>query len=111
MGENLFPMILMIFFRDTGTNSELTVPYNPQQNGVVERKNKTICQETKAMMCVFDLPYSIWEKASRKTIYIQKRIPHVVTEDKTPKEAFTSEKPEVGHLRIFGCLMYIHVPK
>ena len=31
--------------------------------------------------------------------------------DKTPKEAFIGKKPEVGHLRIFGCLVYIHVPK
>ena len=29
----------------------------------------------------------------------------------TPEEAFTSEKPEIGHLRIFGCPMYIHVPR
>jgi hypothetical protein len=29
----------------------------------------------------------------------------------TPKEAFTIVKPEVGHFRIFGCLVYIHVPK
>ena len=31
--------------------------------------------------------------------------------DKTPEEAFIGEKAEVGHLRIFGCLVYIHVPK
>ena len=32
-------------------------------------------------------------------------------EDRTPGEAFTREKPEVGHLRVFGCPVYIHVPK
>jgi hypothetical protein len=31
--------------------------------------------------------------------------------NKTPKEVFTGKKPEVNHLRIFGCPMYIHVPK
>lgn len=29
----------------------------------------------------------------------------------TPKEAFTEQKPEIGHLRIFGCPDYIHVPR
>ena len=51
IGENLFLMILMIFYRVVGIKRELIVPYNPQQNGVVERKNKTICEEAKAMMC------------------------------------------------------------
>jgi hypothetical protein len=37
--------------------------------------------------------------------------PHVILKDKTPKEVFSGIKPEVGHLRIFGCPMYIHVPK
>ena len=31
--------------------------------------------------------------------------------NETPEEAFTGEKPDVGHLRIFGCHVYIHVPK
>jgi hypothetical protein len=31
--------------------------------------------------------------------------------DKTPKDIFSGTKPEVGHLRIFGCPVYIHVPK
>jgi hypothetical protein len=31
--------------------------------------------------------------------------------DKTPEEVFSRMKPEVEHLRIFGCLVYIHVPK
>jgi hypothetical protein len=31
--------------------------------------------------------------------------------NKTPEEVFTRKKPEVSHLRIFGCLVYIHVPK
>ena len=37
--------------------------------------------------------------------------PYRVLSNKTPKEAFSGEKPKVSHLRIFGCLMYIHIPK
>jgi hypothetical protein len=44
-------------------------------------------------------------------VYIQNRCPHAILKDKTPEEVFLRIKPEVGHLRIFGCPVYIHVPK
>jgi len=42
-------------------------------------------------------------------IYVQNRIPHRILGDKTPEEAFSTMKPKIGHLRIFGCPTYIHV--
>ena len=44
-------------------------------------------------------------------MYIGNKSPHVVLDEKTPKEVFTSEKLDISHLRIFGCLVYIHIPK
>ena len=44
-------------------------------------------------------------------MYIQNKSPHAILGDKTPEEAFTSVKPKVGNLRIFGCPVYIHVLK
>jgi hypothetical protein len=44
-------------------------------------------------------------------VYIQNRCPHVILKGKTLEEVFLGIKPEVGHIRIFGCPMYIHVPK
>ena len=99
------------FCQDAGIKRELTVPYNPQQNGVVERKNKSICEAAKAMIHDHDLPMSLWAEASSTVVYVQNRSPHRILGDKTPKEAFTRVKPEVSHLRIFGCPVYIHVPK
>ena len=43
-------------------------------------------------------------------VYIQNKRPHKVLGSKTPKEAYSGKKPEVGHFRIFGCLTYSHVP-
>jgi hypothetical protein len=87
------------------------VPYNPQQNGVAERKNKTICEATKAMMFDQDLPNSLWAEATSTVVHIQNRCPRAIFKDKTPEEVFSGIKPEVGHLRIFECPVYIHVPK
>jgi hypothetical protein len=45
------------------------------------------------------------------TIYVQNRIPHKILKNITPKEAFTRVKLEIGHFKIFGCPVYLHVPK
>ena len=44
-------------------------------------------------------------------VYVQNISPHKNLRNMTPEEAFTRVNPEVGHLRIFGCPVYIHVPK
>jgi hypothetical protein len=58
-----------------------------------------------------DLPLEFWAEACNMTIYVQNRSPHRILEDKTPEEEFTGVRPEIGNLRIFGCPVYIHVPK
>lgn len=58
-----------------------------------------------------DLPFFLWDKASRTTVSIQNQIRHRVLEGMTPEESFSKRKPEVRHMRIFGCIVYIHVPK
>jgi hypothetical protein len=52
-----------------------------------------------------------WEKESMTTVYVQNRSPHKTLRNMMSEEAFTGVKPEVGHFRIFGCPVYIHVPK
>ena len=52
----------------------------------------------------------LWAEAVSTAVYVQNRCPHRAVKGKTPEEAFTGEKPEVGHLRIFGCPVFIHVP-
>ena len=51
------------------------------------------------------------EGVARTTVYVQNISPHRVLGNKTPEEMFSGEKPEVSHLRIFGCPVYVHVPR
>ena len=53
----------------------------------------------------------LWAEAAKTAIYVQNRISHSSLGNKTPEEMFSREKPEVSHLKIFGCPVYIHIPK
>jgi hypothetical protein len=88
----------------------LTVPYKPQQNGVVERKNRAIVGAARAMLYDQDLSKFLWAEACSTTTYIQNMSPHNVLGILTLEEAFTRKKPKVGHFRIFDFLVYCHVP-
>ena len=57
------------------------------------------------------LPMHLWEEAARTVVYVQNRTPHRVLENKIAEEFFSSKKLEVSQLKIFGCPVYIHIPK
>jgi hypothetical protein len=57
------------------------------------------------------LPLFLWAEACNTAVYLQNRSPHRVLGNMTPDEAFTGQKPQVGHLRIFGCVTYSFIPK
>jgi hypothetical protein len=90
-----------------GIKKELTVPYNPQQNGVVERKKRTIGGAACAMIHDQGLPMFLWVEACLTTIYIQKRSPHTIL---GPKEVYIGTRLDVSHLHIFGSICYCNVP-
>ena len=54
--------------RDSRVKRELTTPYNPQQNGIVERKNRTIMEAARAMLHDQDFPMHLWAEATRTTV-------------------------------------------
>jgi transposase InsO family protein len=61
---------LEYFCKSVGIKRQLTMPYNPQQNGVAKRKNRTICEAAKEMMFDQDLPNSLWAIATSTVVYI-----------------------------------------
>jgi hypothetical protein len=99
------------FCRDVGIKRELTTPYNPQQNGVAERKNRTIMEVVKTMIHDEDLPMCLWGEATMVAVYVQNRLSHSALGFKNLEEMFVGKKPEVSHLKIFGCPVFIHIPK
>ena len=58
-----------------------------------------------------DLPMHLWAEVARTIVYVQKKLSHSALGFKTPEEMYTGKKPEVSHLKIFGCPVYVHIPK
>ena len=100
-----------VFCAQEGIRREWTVPYNPQQNGVAERKNRSIVGAVRSMLHDQSLPFFLWAEACSTVVYLQNRSPHRVLGSKTPEEVFMGKKPDVSRFRIFGGVTYSHVPE
>ena len=93
-----------------GIEFQTTVPYNPEQNGVAERKNRTLCESARSMLFDADLPTKYWGEAISTACYVQNRLPTKAA-NKTPYELWNGTKPDVKHLRVFGSKAFVHVPE
>ena len=94
-------------FCDThGIKRHMTVPYSPQQNGVVERRNRTLMEMTRSIMKAMKIPHYLWGEAVRHSTYLINRVATRTLKDQSPYECLKKKKPNVGHLRVFGCVYY-----
>ena len=93
-----------------GIQRQLTAAYTPQQNGVAERKNRTILNMVRSMMVRQNLPKTFWPEAVNWSVHILNRSPTFAVKAMTPEEAWSNRKPFVAHFKIFGCIGYTHVP-
>lgn len=94
-----------------GIRHELTIPKTPEQNGVAERLNRTLVETTRAMLLDAKLPHKFWAEAISTATFLRNRSPTSAVEGTTPHQAWYGQKPRVDHLRVFGCVAYVHVPK
>ena len=99
------------YLKSEGVKHELTVPKTPEQNGVAERLNRTLVEAVRAMLIQAKLPQRFWVEALATAVYLHNRSPTKGVTDMTPFEAWTGVKPNVSHLRSFGCTVYAHIPK
>ncbi|KAK1631554.1 hypothetical protein QYE76_005869 [Lolium multiflorum] len=91
------------FVDDEGIKHEFSAPYTPQQNGVVERKNRTIIEMARTMLSEFNSPHNFWEEAISTAVHYSNRLFLRPLHNKTPYELLTGNKPNVMYIRVFGC--------
>jgi hypothetical protein len=98
------------FCSSHGIKKELTTSYTPQQNGIAERRNRTIVEMARCMLKAMSLPNIYWADAVHSAVYILNRTPTKVVKNSTPYEAWFCRKPTLSHLKIFGSTCYVHIP-
>lgn len=96
--------------RNAGIRHQTTIPYNPQQNGTAERMNRTLVEKAKCMLLDANLQTTFWAEAVATSAYLVNRAPNQRLDGCTPEEIWTNQKPDLSHLRIFGCKALVHIP-
>ncbi|GJS82286.1 retrovirus-related pol polyprotein from transposon TNT 1-94 [Tanacetum coccineum] len=82
---------------------EFSVARTPQQNGVAERKNRTLIEAARTMLTDSKLPTTFWAEAVNTACYVQNRVLVTKPHNKTPYELFLSRKLALCFMRPFGC--------
>ena len=98
------------FLCNQGIRRQFTCRYTPQQNGVAKRKNRTLVNIARAMMTEKNMSLYYWAEVVNTANYILNRCITFGVHEVTLEECVYGRKPGVGHLKVFGCLAYVHVP-
>ncbi|PRQ45332.1 putative RNA-directed DNA polymerase [Rosa chinensis] len=96
------------FCNDMGIKHEFSAPITPQQNGVVERKNRVLIEMGRVMLNSAGLAHTFWAEAISNACYTINRVIFRSGTEKTPYEILKGKKPNVSHLRVFGSPCYIY---
>ncbi|KAL2251361.1 UNVERIFIED_CONTAM: Retrovirus-related Pol polyprotein from transposon TNT 1-94 [Sesamum indicum] len=85
-----------------------TSPYTPQQNGVVERMNRTLLDKVRCLLVSFGLPKTFWGEAVLTAAHLINMSPSVPLLGKTPEHVWNGKIPDLSALRVFGCAAFVH---
>ena len=99
------------YLKKEGIAHQSSIPKTPEQNGVAERKNRTIVEAIRSLLSDSNLPKSFWAEALATVTYLNNISPTKAVENFTPYEVWYERKPSVDHLKTFGCVCYSHIPK
>jgi hypothetical protein len=78
---------------------------------IANRINMTLMEKTCCMLSGVELGQEFWEEEVGTIGYLVNQSPSSTLDEKTPHEVWTSMKPSLTHLKVFGCEAYVHVPK
>jgi hypothetical protein len=95
------------YLDEEGIGLELSVPYTPQQNGIVERKNRTLIEAVRTMLDEYKTSDSFWAEAINTVCHAINRLYLHKLRHKTAYEFLIGKKPNVSYSRVFGCKCFI----
>ncbi|KAK9073828.1 hypothetical protein SSX86_006422 [Deinandra increscens subsp. villosa] len=92
------------FCDSLGIIHEFSAPYTPQQNGVAERKNRTLIETARTLLADANLPIKFWSEAVYTACYVLNHVLIVKRFNKTSYELLKGRKPNLNFFEPFGCL-------
>nr|GEU43037.1 retrotransposon protein, putative, unclassified [Tanacetum cinerariifolium] len=95
------------FFDEVGITQQFSAARTPQQNGVVERRNRTLVEAARTMLTFANLPSFLWAEAITTACFTQNHSIIHKHFDKTPYELINKRKPNIKFFRVFGCRCYL----
>nr|GEV08210.1 hypothetical protein [Tanacetum cinerariifolium] len=99
--------ILAKFFDEVGITQPFSAARTPQQNGVLERRNRTLVEAARTMLTFANLPLFLWAEANATACFKQNRLIIHKHFDKTPYELMNKRKPNIKFFHVFGCRCYL----
>nr|GEU70677.1 hypothetical protein [Tanacetum cinerariifolium] len=106
-GTKFLNQTLHAYFAAEGILHQTSVTRTPEQNGVVERRSRTLVEVARTMLSVAKVPLFFWAEAIATTCFTQNRSLVIPRHEKTPYHIINDRKPLVKFLYIFGSLCYI----
>ncbi|MCO6516390.1 MAG: DDE-type integrase/transposase/recombinase, partial [Snodgrassella sp.] len=95
------------FCAKKGIKREFSIARTPQQNGVAERKNRTLIEAARTMLADSQLPVPFWAEAVSTACYVLNRVSVTKPQMKTPYELLMGKKPSIKFMKPFGCPLTI----
>ncbi|KAJ9566856.1 hypothetical protein OSB04_002822 [Centaurea solstitialis] len=95
------------YLESVGIKHTFAAVRTPQQNGVVERRNRTLVEAARMMLAYSKLPMFLWAEAVDTACYTQNRSIVNNRFGKTPYELINNQVPNIAHFRVFGCRCFV----
>ncbi|GJU19255.1 retrovirus-related pol polyprotein from transposon TNT 1-94 [Tanacetum coccineum] len=97
---------LKAHYEKLGIMQQFSIARTPQQNGVVERRNRTLVEAARTMLIFSKLPEFLWAEAVATACFTQNRSIIHTRYNKTPYELLRGQKPNIAYFHVFGSLCY-----
>ncbi|GJR44031.1 retrovirus-related pol polyprotein from transposon TNT 1-94 [Tanacetum coccineum] len=95
------------FYDEVGISQQFSAARTPQQNGVVERRNRTLVKAARTMLTFANLPLFLWAEAIATACFTQNHSIIHKCFNKTPYELINKKKPNIKFFHVFGCKCYL----
>ncbi|GJR15574.1 retrovirus-related pol polyprotein from transposon TNT 1-94 [Tanacetum coccineum] len=105
-GTEFVNQTLREFYENVGISHQTSVARTPQQNGVVERRNRTLVEAARTMLIFSKAPLFLWAEAINTACYTQNRSIIRRRYNKTPYELMQDKKLDLSFFHVFGALCY-----